>query len=118
MDRTAATVGSFTVSGRAIITGALTTAIAFFALVVAESDLVRELGIVAGVGIASELFAMLLIVPALLGMRAARLDLRNRRPRLTRNRTRPSLVTNPTSAQRGLPLRSSCSSPRPSCFSS
>ena len=56
--------------------GATTTAIAFFALVFAKSDLVRELGFVAGVGILSELIAMLLIVPALLGWRASRLEKR------------------------------------------
>lgn len=61
------------VSGNGIVTGAVTTAVAFFALVVAESSLVRELGVVAGIGILSELAAMLLLVPAFLGLRADRI---------------------------------------------
>ena len=78
IERREAVVASFTVSGRGVVVGAITTAIAFFALVFAKSDLVRELGIVAGVGILSELLAMLLIVPALLGWRASRLEKRER----------------------------------------
>lgn len=60
---------SFRKSGSGIITGAVTTAIAFFALQVAETEMMRELGLVAGLGIICELAAMLLFIPALLGMR-------------------------------------------------
>lgn len=60
---------SFRKSGSGIITGALTTAVAFFALQVSETALMRELGLVAGLGILSELAAMFLLVPALLGIR-------------------------------------------------
>ena len=56
-------------SGSGILTGALTTAVAFFALLVAESQVVKELGVVAGLGILSELAAMFILVPALLGLR-------------------------------------------------
>ncbi len=56
-------------SGSGILTGALTTAIAFFALLVAESQVVRELGVIAGLGILCELAAMFILVPALLGFR-------------------------------------------------
>jgi len=56
-------------SGSGILTGALTTAIAFFALVVAESQVVKELGVIAGLGILCELAAMFILVPALLGFR-------------------------------------------------
>jgi hypothetical protein len=63
---------SFRKSGSGIITGAFTTAIAFFALQVSETALLRELGMVAGLGILSELAAMFLFVPALLGFREHR----------------------------------------------
>ena len=56
-------------SGAGIFTGALTTAIAFFALIVAESNVVEELGVIAGLGILCELAAMFILVPALLGFR-------------------------------------------------
>ncbi len=60
-------------SGPGILTGALTTAIAFFALQVAKSQMVKELGIVAGLGILCELASMFIILPALLGFRGSRL---------------------------------------------
>ncbi len=81
--RVDAVVAAFGISGRGIIIGAITTAVAFFALVVADSDLVRELGVFAGLGILCELAAMMLVVPALLGFRASRLD---RRPHKTARR--------------------------------
>jgi len=64
--------GAFVKSGAGIITGAFTTAIAFFALQLAESEIMRELGVVAGFGLVFELFAMLVFIPALLGLREAR----------------------------------------------
>ncbi|THB68535.1 MAG: hypothetical protein D6B26_00470, partial [Spirochaetaceae bacterium] len=57
---------------RSLLTGALTTAAAFFALVISESQLAVELGIVAGSGILLELLAMVILVPALLALRAKR----------------------------------------------
>lgn len=60
-------------SGVGIFTGALTTAVAFFMLVIARSDVVRELGVIAGFGIISEFMAMIIMVPALLGFRNCRL---------------------------------------------
>ncbi len=61
-------------SGTAVLTGALTTAVAFFVLVIARSEVVRELGFVAGFGILSEFLAMIILVPALLGFRNYRLS--------------------------------------------
>ena len=52
-----------------ILTGALTSSAAFLALIIAKSDVVRELGLVAGLGILCELFAMFIIIPGLLGLR-------------------------------------------------
>lgn len=60
-------------SGSGIITGALTTAAAFFTLMIAKTDLIKELGFVAGMGILSELVAMFLIIPPLLAYREHRL---------------------------------------------
>jgi predicted RND superfamily exporter protein len=60
-------------SGSGILIGAFTTAIAFFALTAADSEMVKELGVVAGLGILCELAAMFIMVPALLGLRGSRL---------------------------------------------
>ncbi len=65
---------AFLVSGRGIFTGALTTAAAFYALLLAESEMVRELAVVAGTGILCELAAMMLLIPAILGLREKRLE--------------------------------------------
>ena len=59
-------------SGPGILTGGLTTATAFFALVFADTQMIRELGVVAGMGIVSELIAMILFIPPLLGFREYR----------------------------------------------
>lgn len=64
-----AMVASFTKSGPGILTGALTTAVAFFALIIAQSEVVKELGFVAGIGILSEYLAMMIFIPALIGCR-------------------------------------------------
>ncbi len=69
-----AITGSFTKSGRGIVTGALTTAAAFFALLMADSEMIRELGIVAGIGIICEMTVMFMVIPALLGWRQKRLE--------------------------------------------
>ena len=68
-DFTTSVGNSLKKSGAGIFTGALTTAVAFFMLVIARSNVVRELGVVAGFGILSELVAMIIMVPALLGFR-------------------------------------------------
>ena len=72
-DFTTSVGNSLKKSGAGIFTGALTTAVAFFMLVIARSDVVRELGVVAGFGILSEFMAMIILVPALLGFRNYRL---------------------------------------------
>ncbi|MBN2533176.1 MAG: MMPL family transporter [Spirochaetales bacterium] len=64
-----AMVSSFIKSGPGILTGALTTAVAFFALIIAQSGLVKELGFVAGTGILCEYFAMMIFIPAFIGCR-------------------------------------------------
>lgn len=72
-DFKAAVENSLIKSGSGIITGALTTAAAFFALTIAKNNLIKELGFVAGLGILSELFVMILMIPPLLAYREHRL---------------------------------------------
>ena len=59
-------------SGSGILTGGLTTATAFFALIIAETEMIKELGFVAGMGIVCELVAMIMFIPPLLGYREYR----------------------------------------------
>jgi len=57
---------ALTQSGRAILMGGLTTAVAFFALGISSFRGFQELGIITGVGILACLTAMLVVLPALL----------------------------------------------------
>jgi predicted RND superfamily exporter protein len=56
-------------SGVAVIIGALTTALAFFTLMVGETKGVHEFGIAAGLGVLLTLVAILVALPALLTVR-------------------------------------------------
>jgi len=53
-------------AGKGIITGAVTTSLAFYTLIVAYHKGVEELGIIAGTGLILSMFAMFLIVPSIL----------------------------------------------------
>ncbi|MBN2650757.1 MAG: MMPL family transporter [Spirochaetales bacterium] len=53
-------------SSAGIITGGVTSAAAFFALTISSSPLVKELGVVAGLGILCELLAAFIFLPILL----------------------------------------------------
>ncbi len=78
---------TFAKSGRGVVTGALTTAAAFYAMLLAESDIIRELAVVAGTGILCELAAMFILIPAMLGLRQKRLERKGRTdPMLNRPR--------------------------------
>jgi len=57
---------ALTQTGRAILMGGLTTALAFFALGISSFRGFQELGIVTGIGIVACLTAMLVVLPALL----------------------------------------------------
>lgn len=63
---------TYTTNGPGIITGALTTAAAFFSLSFMETAMARELGIVAGIGIICQLAAMLLSTSTFLCLRERR----------------------------------------------
>ncbi len=67
---------TFLKSGKGIITGALTTACAFLALIVSQSRGMKEMGIVAGVGLLSILVATFLFLPVMLVFRGRFIDRR------------------------------------------
>lgn len=61
-------------SGPPILTGGATTAIAFFALTLGKTQLLKEIGTVAGIGIVCEMAAMLLLIPSILALRGKRME--------------------------------------------
>ncbi len=73
LDFKPAIIKAYSTSGPGIITGGLTTAAAFLALMFARTSMVSELGLVAGLGILCEMTAMLMLIPPLLAMRHNRL---------------------------------------------
>ena len=73
VDFKAAVENSLVKSGAGILTGAMTTAAAFFTLTIAKTGIMQELGIVAGLGILSELAIMIFMIPPLLAHREQRL---------------------------------------------
>jgi len=68
-DRIAAMEETFARAGSGIVTGALTTAAAFFALAISSTRGIKEMGIVLGIGILSALFTTLAGLPAVLTAR-------------------------------------------------
>jgi uncharacterized protein len=72
LDFTGAIRNAVVKSGSGILTGGITSALAFFALMIAETEILRELGFVAGMGIVAELVAMIMFIPPLLGFREYR----------------------------------------------
>ncbi len=65
---------TFLNSGKGIITGALTTAVAFFTLLICRSRGMKELGIVSGSGLLVIMVVTFLCLPALLVLREKRLE--------------------------------------------
>lgn len=63
-------------NGRGIITGGVTTAIAFLALLISSSRGMKEMGMVSGLGLIAILISTLLLLPALLVLREMRLEKR------------------------------------------
>ncbi|UCH63035.1 MAG: MMPL family transporter [Fidelibacterota bacterium] len=64
-----AMTGAMTRSGKGIITGAFTTAIAFMTLIFGKTDGMRQFGLVLGVGLLLTMVATLSILPTLLVLR-------------------------------------------------
>jgi predicted RND superfamily exporter protein len=65
-DRAAALATTMAGTGKAVVTGSLTTAVSFFAIVVTSFRGLHELGLVAGFGVLLCLAASLVLMPALL----------------------------------------------------
>lgn len=53
-------------SGAGIITGALTTSLAFFTLMISESRGIKEMGLIMGLGILATMMSSLIVLPAML----------------------------------------------------
>lgn len=66
IDKVVALEHAISISGPGIITGALTTAVAFFALNASQLELLSELGTIMGLGIVSTLVSVFWVLPSLL----------------------------------------------------
>jgi len=60
---------AISITGPGIVTGAMTTAVAFFALNISQLEMLRELGTVMGLGIICTLLAVFWILPSLIMLR-------------------------------------------------
>jgi predicted RND superfamily exporter protein len=70
---------TFLKSGKGILSGALTTACAFFTLTISSSRGLKEMGIVTGAGLLSILLVTFLLLPSLLVFRERRLEIRSKK---------------------------------------
>jgi len=70
---------TFLKSGKGILSGALTTACAFFTLTISSSRGMKEMGIVMGSGLLSILLVTFLLLPSLLVLREKRLEKRRKK---------------------------------------
>ena len=73
---------TFLKSGKGILTGGLTTSIAFLTLSISSSRGMKELGIVTGVGLLTILVSTFLFLPALLILRERRFEKKKQRGKL------------------------------------
>jgi predicted RND superfamily exporter protein len=70
---------TFLKSGKGIVTGAMTTACAFYALVISSSRAMKEMGLVMGTGLVAILLATMLCLPVMLVWRERLRDRRRER---------------------------------------
>ena len=70
---------TFLKSGKGILTGALTTACAFFTLIISHSRGMKEVGLVTGTGLLAILLATMLFLPSMLVFRERRIDKKRER---------------------------------------
>lgn len=75
---------AFLLSGKGIVTGALTTACAFLTLMISQARGMREMGLVAGTGLLAILMATLLALPVMLYFRERRIEKRRGKKRSTK----------------------------------
>lgn len=71
-----ALANTFIKSGKAIVTGALTTSFAFFSMIISSSRGMKEMGIVTATGLMAILLSTFLILPVFLVFRERRIDKR------------------------------------------
>lgn len=69
-----ALVNTFLQSGKGIITGGLTTAFAFFTMIISSSRGMKEMGIVTGLGLLAILIETFMLLPVMLVLRERRRD--------------------------------------------
>ena len=74
---------SFLKSGKGIITGAITTACAFFMLMISQSRGLKELGLVVGLGLIVVMICSFLVLPIFLVLREKRLEKKLRKKKKT-----------------------------------
>jgi len=79
---------TFLKSGKGILSGALTTACAFFTLTISSSRGMKEMGIVTGSGLLSILLVTFLLLPSLLVLRERRLEKRSEKGKVKQLRKR------------------------------
>jgi uncharacterized protein len=79
-------------SGRGMVIGAVTASAAFITLLTTNSVLVKELAIVAGIGIILELLAMIILLPVLLSFRDTWIRKYNRKDSIVRTRSEVSVI--------------------------
>ncbi|MFC2084830.1 MMPL family transporter, partial [Bacteroidota bacterium] len=70
---------AFKISGKGIITGALTTSCAFLALLISQSRGMMEMGLVTGLGLISILLSTFLFLPVMMVFRERHIDRRNKK---------------------------------------
>jgi len=80
-------------TGKAVILGALTTAFAFFALMLARFRGIQELGFIVGCGVLFSLLATFTVLPALMSMMEKCLHSQNQKKRLAINLDFPFLTS-------------------------
>jgi predicted RND superfamily exporter protein len=79
-DRLYAMRQTFLMTGKGIVTGAVTTAIAFLALVISSSRGMKEMGLVSGLGLLAILVSTFLLLPSLLVLRDRFIEKRRKAP--------------------------------------
>jgi predicted RND superfamily exporter protein len=78
---------TFLKSGKGILTGGLTTSIAFLTLSISSSRGMKELGVVTGVGLIAILIATFLFLPSLLALREHRFEKKRQKGKLKKEFT-------------------------------
>ncbi|MFC2169578.1 RND family transporter [Acidobacteriota bacterium] len=76
---------TFLKSGKGVLTGAVTTACAFLALIISSSRGMKEMGLVMGTGLLAILLATMLCLPVMLVLRESRIE-RKRKKKITKQK--------------------------------